>query len=64
MSRNTVSFRKIQNAHQKERAEDARALRSGKTSPRKLQETNSFIPVGATIKIVDLVGYVKNRRVR
>jgi len=64
VSRNTVSFLEIQKAHQKERAEDVRALRSGKTSARKLQEANSFIPVGATMKIVDLAGYVKNRRAR
>jgi hypothetical protein len=64
VSRNTVSFLEIQRAHQKERAEDAGALRSGKTSARKLQETNSFIPVGATMRIVDLAGYVKNRRAK
>jgi len=56
-----MSFRKIQDVHRKERAADARALRSGKTSAAKLQETNSFIPVGASIRIADLAGYVRTR---
>lgn len=64
MSSSTVSFLEIQNAHRKERAEDARAVRSGKISVRKLQEANSFIPAGASMKIADLAGYVKNRRTR
>lgn len=64
MSRKTVSFLDIQKAHQNERVEDSCALRSEKTSARKLQERNSFIPVGATMKIVDLAGYVKNRRAK
>jgi hypothetical protein len=64
VSGNTVSFLEIQKAHQKERVEDARALRTGKTSARKLQATNSFIPIGATMKIADLAGYVKNRRAK
>lgn len=64
VSRNTVSFLEIQNAHRKERAEDARALRTGKVSTRKLQERNSFIPAGATMRINDLAGYVKNRRAK
>jgi hypothetical protein len=64
VSRNTVSFLEIQKAHQKERAQDARALRTGKTSARKLQETNSFIPVRSSMKILDLAGYLKNRRAK
>lgn len=64
MSRNTVSFQEIQNAHRKERAADALALRTGKTSARKLQEKNSIIPAGAAMKINDLAGYVKNRRTK
>ena len=32
----TWSFRKIQDAHRKDRAEDARALKSGKISPAEL----------------------------
>jgi hypothetical protein len=64
VSRNSVSFLEIQKAHQKERAQDARALRTGKTSARKLQETNSFISVRSNMKIVDLASYVKNRRAK
>lgn len=64
MNRSTVSFLEIQQSHRKERAEDSRALRAGKVSARKLQEINSFIPVDAEMKIADLAGYVKNRRVR
>jgi hypothetical protein len=64
VSRNTVSFLEIQNAHRKDRAEDSRALRTGKVSARKLQERNSFIPAGATMKINNLASYVKNRRAK
>jgi hypothetical protein len=64
VSRSSVSFLEIQKAHQKERAQDACALRTGKTSARKLQETNSFIPVRSNMKIVDLASYVKNRRAK
>jgi hypothetical protein len=64
VSRNTVSFLEIQKAHQKGRAQNLRAMRTGKTSARKLQETNSFIPVGSTMKVVDLAGYIKKRRAK
>ncbi len=60
----TVSFRKIQEAHKKERAADARALRSGKVSARELQEVNSIIPAAATIRIANLAGYIRNRRAK
>ena len=57
----TMSFREIQDAHRKNRAADARALKSGKISAEELQETNSFIPVDASIRIADLAAYVRNR---
>ncbi len=60
----TMSFRKIQEAHRKERAADVRALKSGEISAAKLQEANSFIPVGASIQIADLAGYVRNRETK
>jgi hypothetical protein len=58
----TVSFREIQDAHKKERAEDSRALRAGTISAAELQARNSFLPVDAPMQIVDLGGYLKNRR--
>jgi hypothetical protein len=64
VSRKSVSFIEIQKAHRKDRAEDARAMRSGKTSARELQEKNSIIPAGAVMKIADLAGYVKKRRTK
>jgi len=60
----TVSFRKIEEAHRKDRASDARALKSGSVSARELQEVNSFIPVGATMRISNLAGYLRNRSAR
>ncbi|MEI7913032.1 MAG: hypothetical protein WCK77_25710 [Verrucomicrobiota bacterium] len=61
MKTKTVSFRKIEAAHRKDRATDARALRSGIVSVRDLQKVNSFIPVGATMRISNLAGYLRNR---
>jgi hypothetical protein len=58
----TVSFREIQDAHKKDRAADARALRSGRATVSELQELNSFIPAGASMRIVNLASYVRNRR--
>lgn len=58
----TVSFREIQDAHKKDRAADTRALRSGRATVSELQELNSFIPAGASLRIVNLAGYVRNRR--
>jgi len=60
----TVSFRKIEAAHRKGRASDTRALRSGSMSANVLQEINSIIPAGATMKIANLAGYLKNRGTR
>ena len=59
-----VSFREIEDAHRKDRASDTRALRSGKVTARELQEANSFIPVGATMRISNLSAYLKNRSAR
>jgi hypothetical protein len=57
-----VTFREIETAHQRERVAESRALRSGKISARQIQDANSLIPAGATIQIVGLGGYLKNRR--
>jgi len=57
-----ATFREIETAHQKERAADSRALRTGKATAGTIQEANSVIPVGAIIRIVGLNGYLKNRR--
>lgn len=64
MEKSVVSLREIEDAHRLERAEDASALRTGKTSVRRLQERNSFLPAHATMQIVDLGGYLKARRKR
>jgi hypothetical protein len=61
MKARSVSFREIEDAHRKERAGDAAALRSGEVSARELQERNSIIPAGASIQIVDLAAYVRKR---
>lgn len=60
----TVSFKEIETAHRKERAADAVALRTGKISSGQLQEKNSFLPARASMKLVDIAGYLKQRRNR
>jgi hypothetical protein len=59
MKAKTVSFKEIEEAHRRERAEDARRLALHLVTQEELQEENSLIPKNTRIEIVDLAAFAR-----
>ena len=61
MAKATVTFEQLDREHRRERARDAKRLRTGEVTPQALQSENSLFPSDAVIKF-DLVAHLTRSR--
>ena len=59
MSKETVTFKRLDREHRREVARDAERLRTAQITPAALQAENSILPPNTRVRVRNLIGYAK-----